>query len=317
MTPGYFAAFFTVCCWTAGTFVFTQASRLESPATVNRIRLVLAWIWLSLLVIISQGFLPQHLFSFPSVEQYLWFGLSGIVGLSIGDHFSFTAFKILGSRRATIFNCFAPAAALLAGMLMLDEMLSVMGLVGMAIAIGGVMLLSLSRHEKAQVQQEGHGSFSTGIFAGFMSAVCQGVGLVLAKKGFVQTSDFVITAIHATWIRMLMAALSIYAFSVFTTPVVKEFVSVLKKPTHLKPIVLGSIFGPTLGVSSSLYAASVLNVSVAQTIFALVPVVVLMVSFLFYREKLRLISVLAALVSIAGVLVLVWQDTLYRMLFTS
>jgi drug/metabolite transporter (DMT)-like permease len=72
----------------------------------------------------------------------------------------------------------------------------------------------------------------------------------------------------------------------------------------------GTIFGPVIGVSLSMYAVSLLHdkPSVAQTIFSLLPVVVLPLSWLFYRERITLKSILGALVAIAGVIILIWRD---------
>jgi drug/metabolite transporter (DMT)-like permease len=54
--------------------------------------------------------------------------------------------------------------------------------------------------------------------------------------------------------------------------------------------------------------------SVAQTIFSLVPVFVLPLSYLFYSEKITLKSIIGALIAITGVIVLIWRDDI-RTLF--
>ena len=72
--------------------------------------------------------------------------------------------------------------------------------------------------------------------------------------------------------------------------------------------VMGTIFGPVVGVSFSLYAVSLIDASVAQTIFSLVPVCVLLLGYMVYREKLTVMSVLSAIVAIAGVIVLIWRE---------
>ena len=89
------------------------------------------------------------------------------------------------------------------------------------------------------------------------------------------------------------------------------------KNNGIKYTIAGTIFGPVIGVSLSMSAISLLNnkPSVAQTIFSLVPVVVLPLSFLFYREKITLKSVLGALIAIAGVLILIWREELLQVYF--
>ena len=72
----------------------------------------------------------MELFTLPSMEQWVWLGISGIIGLSIGDYFAFSAFKILGSSRTSLFSIFAPGAALIFGYFMLDENINAIGLTG-------------------------------------------------------------------------------------------------------------------------------------------------------------------------------------------
>ncbi len=305
---GYLAAGITLICWTVGTFAFTQASRLADPASVNRVRLLLAWIALSFLVCIINQISFFEIFRLVNKEQYFWFGLSGFVGLTLGDYFAFTGFKILGGRRASLFVCFAPGAALIAGMILIDEQLSGIGIVGMAISLAGIVMLSLSRNEKSAVHHEGHGNFYKGILFAALGAVGQGVGLVLAKKGFQVTGE-PINAIHATWIRMLCASFFVYLIGAFKLNVWTEFKSITLNKKKLYPILLGTLFGPVIGVSFSMLAATHIEASVAQTIFSLLPVSVLIAAVLFFKEKVHALSYLAVLVSIIGVMILVWRDS--------
>ncbi len=115
MNTGILAAFGTLACWTIGTFAFTLASQRSNPAAVNRVRLVLASLLLAVVSVLIFGVPFQQLVSGPSINQWFWLGLSGIVGLTLGDYFAFTAYRILGSSKTSLFSTFAPVAALLLG----------------------------------------------------------------------------------------------------------------------------------------------------------------------------------------------------------
>ena len=251
-TLGILACLFTVLCWTVGTFAFTRASRILDPSTVNRVRLLYALIILTLITSIAEGFSPLQLILKPSADQFLWFGLSGLIGFTIGDYLYFHAFKILGGRRASVFISIAPAAALLSGMILLGEHLSFIGIVGMAISICGILMLSLSRTEKQEVLEEGHGLFVQGIVYAVLGSVCQGVGLVLSKKGFTMLPHE-IGALHATWIRLAAATLSAYTVGIFRINIVDEFKRVTFVAKNFEPVITGTIVGPVLGVTFSLF----------------------------------------------------------------
>lgn len=308
-TIGYLAATTTLVSWTIGTFAFTHASKLANPASVNRVRLLYAFLILSVLVSIVSGISPLELFTQPNRLQYFWFGLSGFVGLTLGDFFAFTAYGILGSRRTSLFSCFAPGAALLGAMMLIGEKIGWLGIFGMSISVGGIMLLVLSRKEQIQVQKEGSNQFVKGILFGALGAICQGLGLVMAKKGF-SYSDSGFSPLYATWIRMFAASVFVYLIGAFKVNLITEFKTISFHPAKLKPVLLGTLFGPVIGVSFSLLAATHLEASVAQTVFSLLPVTVLIASVIFFREKVPLLSYLAVLISILGVIILVWRDDL-------
>ncbi|MFN4082006.1 MAG: DMT family transporter [Bacteroidia bacterium] len=301
---GYLSAFITVISWTIGSIWFTRASRLINPSSVNRVRLLYAFLLLGVLVCVIMQLTPLQLFTSVTQNQYFWFSLSGLVGLSIGDYYTFNAFKILGPRRTTLFNCFAPGAALLAGYIIVNENIGFVALLGMLISISGILLITLSRTEKNQVLQEGYGSYANGVFAGVMSALCQGVGLVLAKKGFSVEPNSQISAIHATWIRMFSAVIFSYGIGFFKTNLFEEFKMITFNKKFIKPVIIGTTFGPVIGVSLSLVAARNIPVSIAQTILSMVPVSVTITGILFYKEKISTAGFLALLLSIIGVLLL-------------
>jgi drug/metabolite transporter (DMT)-like permease len=73
-------------------------------------------------------------------------------------------------------------------------------------------------------------------------------------------------------------------------------------------LLLGTFFGPVLGVSFSLLAIQYLEVAAAQTIFALLPIVVLPINFFYYKEKITIQAVFACLIAVLGVFILIWRN---------
>ena len=71
---------------------------------------------------------------------------------------------------------------------------------------------------------------------------------------------------------------------------------------------MGTFFGPVIGVSLSLFTVSILDASVAQTIFSLVPVVTLIISVFITKERISSKAVAGVIVAVSGVLVLVWRN---------
>lgn len=311
MSTGLIAAFGTLFCWTAGTMIFTIASQRTDPAALNRVRLVYATILLSLIVITLFKVPLKELFLLPTWEEWFWLGLSGIIGLTLGDFFAFSAFRILGSSRTSLFSPFAPVAALLLGMLMLNETINLFGGIGMLISIGGIFWF-VQTTRKSNQEEIPQKQLLQGIGFAILGALGQGMGLVCAKKGLniTHVSGNDINPVHATWIRMFIGALAAYSLALFKRNVWNEFKTITGNAFTFTPTIMGTLFGPVAGVSLSLFAASQIPVGIAQTIFSLLPLTVMFAAIVSGREKLNVPTVIAALICLLGVVVLVWRDDL-------
>ena len=311
MNTGILAAFGTLLCWTIGTFAFTIASQRANPAAVNRVRLVFAALLLMLVVVVFYQISIVSIFTTPTLTQWFWLGLSGVIGLTLGDYFAFTAYSILGSSKTSLFSTFAPVAALLLGIFMLNETINIFGIIGMSISTSGIIWFVLATQKEA-VQQHNKQLILKGIAFAILGAVGQGLGLVCAKKGLMLPTNNgePISAVHATWIRMSVGAIIAYVSVLFRANIVAEFKSITTNAYKLKPLLLGTLFGPVIGVSLSLLAATHLPVGLAQTIFSLLPITVMLAAVFAKREQVNFTALIAACICILGVLVLVWRDEL-------
>src|SRR4030042_746705 len=108
MTPvwGELAALATSVLWSGTSTFFTLGSRKVGALVVNRARLLIA---LALLLLTRTLLLggPLPLDAEPS--RWFWLGLSGIVGLTIGDALLFQAFVWIGARLSMLILSSVPA----------------------------------------------------------------------------------------------------------------------------------------------------------------------------------------------------------------
>ncbi len=312
-TLGLSAAFTTVACWTVGTLSFTKASKIAEPLSVNRVRLLYATILLSLTLIFIFQISPLQLFRSVTPMHWFWLGISGIIGLTIGDFFWFTAFRLIGGSKTSLFNPIAPIAAFMLGIFILDENMNWIGIMGMSISIGGILwFIRSNQHDTLNPVKKEHAA--KGMLFAALGAICQGLGLVCAKKGLILAGQYDIPPMHATWVRMSIATLTTYSIGVFRSDLVKEFKHITFSKAVLKPVLLGTFFGPVIGVTMSMVAAKNMEVSFAQTILSLLPISVMLTAFISGKEKVQFISFIAALISISGVIVLAWKNEILAFL---
>ncbi|MEO5572253.1 MAG: DMT family transporter [Bacteroidia bacterium] len=313
---GILFALCTTLSWSVGIFPFTEAARRLGSNTLNHFRLLLAMVLLAVTASIIDPGNFIHIFSGGYAVSWMWLSLSGIVGLTIGDYFVFKAFAIFGARIGSVLTTLAPAAALLVGSLLLSENINVTGIIGMAITIAGVIGISFGRKERNAIPDHGHGTKFTGIIMGILGAACQGVGLVLSKKGMMDASAAIyIAPVTATFMRITSATVILFLFSLVQGSTKEVLAPVFaNRQQGIKYAVAGTICGPFLGVTFSLAAIRYIDASVAQTIFSLVPAGALLISFLFYKEKITLQSLTGVIVALSGVLILIWRDYLQQLL---
>ncbi len=305
---GELIALVTTLCWSLGIFPFTEAAKRIGTAPVNQYRLLLAWVLISIILFFTNSLNLVDLFENPHLYHYVFLGASGIIGFTIGDYCSFRSFTILGPKLGSLYTTFAPGAALSMGFLVLGEKINLIGILGIAVTIGGVIWLTLSKKDTAAAEEAGFKRDRTGIILGIIGALCQGTGLVLSKYGMDYYADKLPT-MHAVWIRLLFAFIAAFLVSLFAKKLISNSKPILANKNNALPyMVLGTILGPICGVSCSLLAIQKIEVAVAQTIFALLPIVVLPVNLLVYKEKITLQSVFACLIAILGVVILIWRN---------
>lgn len=306
MLLGFLAATGTLLSWSVGTYAFLRASRIIDPGLLNRARLLLA-VWVTLaLGSITAGIWPWSLVISTPMQSWIWLGLSGVVGLSIGDLFGFTSLRILGARRQSVIGTLAPAAAAGAALFLLDEHISLIDITGITITLLGVIVATYSPEEQHDVALEGYGTFTAGVLLAVGGAVCQGVGLVLAKKGMMSADNQpLIAPFHATFVRMCIGFAATYLLDIIRRARHIPLRQAFAESSSRNAMFLGVVSGPVIGVTLSLLAAQKLPAAIAQTIFSLVPFVVMIIARLVYREPLRMRAVVGAVISVVGVLILV------------
>ncbi len=306
---GEIIAVLTTICWSLGIFPFTEATKRIGAAPLNQYRLLLAWLIITVILVIINGISFNSLFLNPQPMQILFLGLSGIIGFSIGDYCSFTSFKLLGPKLASLYTTFAPGAALIIGYIALNQSINLIGICGICITITGVIWLTLSKKDSIEATKVGYIRNKKGIMFGIVGALCQGTGLVLSKYGmdYYQTK---LPTMHAVWLRLLFAFLAAFIVSLVAKKLVTNSKPIFTNQNNNLPFLfLGTLLGPVIGVTLSLFAIQKIEVAVAQTIFSLLPLFVLPISAIVYKEKITLPAILSCLLALIGVLILIWRNS--------
>ena len=291
---GEIAALLTSFCWTMSAVGFSNATRQFGSQVTNRLRVVLAML---ALILINTLLYAKPIPFDAGASRWGWLTVSGMIGLALGDAFLFSCYRHIGPRIGLLLLSLAPIFSALTAWLMFGETLAPLQILGIAITLGGISWVVFARGENSS---ESNHDWRKGLLFGVLAALCQAVGLVFSKQAMGQG----FSPFAATLIRMIAAVTSLWVVALFQKEAGKTVRAVIDHPVGLKWAIFGSFFGPVFGVSASLLAVQNAQVGVASTLMALPPVIMLPISYFFYKEKLNWQAVLGTLIAIGGVALL-------------
>lgn len=287
---GEFAALATAFFWTATAMFFEVASKRVGSLAVNMIRLIFAFVFLSIFTWIYRG---NPLPTDASLHAWTWLPISGLIGFVLGDYFLFRAYALISSRVSMLIMTLVPPITALIGWLWLGELMNLKELLGMFLTVSGIGMAVFNRPQNGRRIKLSYSS--KGIFFAFIGAVGQAVGLVLSKFGM---RDY--DAFAATHIR-IMAGMFGFAIIVLLFKKTRMIKLAFADRKGMIGVTGGSFFGPFLGVSFSLLAVQYTATGIASTIMAIVPVLIILPSVLIFKQKITLLEIIGAFISVFGV----------------
>lgn len=293
---GELAALATSVLWSFTSIQFTLAGRRVSSPVVNRARLVAAVLFLSLTHLVVTGQLwPLQ----AEPQRWLWLGLSGIVGLVLGDAALFQAYVLIGPRRTQLVMTSVPVITTVVAWLWWGEQLAPLQLAAMAVTIGGIAwVVAEPRHVNGVRGFAGDAdrpTYKLGLLLALGGALGQAFGLLLARQGL--GGDF--SPLSATVMRMLVAMVVIWLVTAAQGKIRRTWQR-LHDRRALLLIAGGALTGPFLGVWMSMVAVQAAPVGIASTLMALPPILLIPLSALFFGERVTVRAVVGTAVALAG-----------------
>jgi drug/metabolite transporter (DMT)-like permease len=289
---GEIAALATSFCWSLTSIQFTLAGQRIGSRVVNRTRLVLAVLYLSLAHLLLQGELwPIHAEPF----RWGWLGLSGTIGLVLGDGCLLQAFLLIGTRRAMLSMTLVPVISTLLAWSWLGEILHPAEMGAVLLTVGSIAWVVSERRQTQGVSVESKRQYALGLLLSLGGALGQALGLVTAKRGLV--GDF--PSLSATLIRMVVAMGVIWLLTLARGQVAATWQALRDKKAQLFTAV-GALTGPFVGVWFSMVAVQHAHVGIASTLMGLSPIILIPLGHWIFHEQISPRSVAGTVVALAG-----------------
>lgn len=286
----------TAFLWTLSALAWTMAGRSLGALAMNFLRIIIACGFMALYGRLVRGlWLPSD----ASLQTWTVLGLSGFVGFFLADLCFFQSLLWIGPRITLLFQSLSPPFAALITFVFLGQPLPGRGWLAMSITVLGVVWVVLERSE-SRLASRPRRHVTGGVILAVLAALGQAIGLVLSRHGMSGQYD----PVAATFIRAAGAMIGFLPL-ITLMGAWPAMAAATRNRRAMLILTLGAFVGPFAGVAMCMFAVSRCHPGVVATIIATMPVLILPFVVILFREKLSLRAVAGAMISVAGVALLV------------
>jgi drug/metabolite transporter (DMT)-like permease len=275
--------------WALAVMMFRQPIARHGAKGINLAKSLLATLLLAATTLVGGSW--HELVGAPSRELWL-LGLSGLVGITVGDTALFAAVSRIGVHRSLLLQTLAPVFTALIAFVATGEQLSAPALAGGATILVGVAMVVMP--PPGERRQQLVTAVSAGIALATLSALGQGSGVVLAKAGMATVS-----ALPATLFRLAVACAGLMV--VLGTSGIATITAIVRDRQNLRRTVPATILGTYLAMMLMMFGISLAPASIAAVLLATTPVFSLVLEAVVDRRRPTPLGIAGTIVAVAGV----------------
>ncbi|MBI5957397.1 MAG: DMT family transporter, partial [Chloroflexi bacterium] len=168
------------------------------------------------------------------------------------------------------------------------------------LAVSGVLWVVSDRTNGHHLPDSSPRAYALGLLWALGGALGQAAGYIASKQGL--EGDF--PALSGNLIRLIAATILIWAFTIFRGQARQGVDTLRQNPRAVRLILGGAIFGPFIGVWLSLVAVQNAPVGVASTLTSLMPIFLLPLGRVIFKEQITRRAVVGTVVAVIGTAVL-------------
>lgn len=292
---GIAAALATAVSWAAGAVLVTSASRRIGAFSMNNWRVLIG----AALLLVLHATIAGHLLPDATSRQWLLLVSSGLVGVFVGDLFLFQSCLDIGPRLGLLLFNASPFFTAIIAWPLLGEKLRGLAWLGMAVTVGGTLWVLAEENTDDGGRPRHH---TRGVLFAVLAALCQSIGFVIAKPAI--TGAGALDPLAATLIRVGAAVAGFWLAS-FLRGELPRVLGDFRNRAAMLFLLGGAITGPVVGIWLSFTALKLIPAGIAATLMATMPVAILPMVVLFYRERVSWRAAVGAAIAIVGVAILV------------
>ncbi len=292
---GQLLALVTAFCFAQNSVIYRHLGRKFGSQGVAHIRM-----WLALPPVFLLTRLVEGVW-FPTgwaASTYLILLASGVIGYFLTDLLMFNAYVLLGSRESMVIMTLSPVVTAALSFIFFHEQLNLIQLSGVAVTIGGVAMMTLLDNKTTSISSE-RTNRRVGILSATLASIFQSISFLLAKAALVEGGPV------STNLMRNLGGLG--AFIIFYGLIKRNAVTHFKSLGDRRALfllLLASLAGPVLGMSSQMKAFTLAPVAVVTTITQVSPILLLLYDYVVLKRKISPASLCGTVLSIGGIAIL-------------
>lgn len=281
-------AFITAIGWALSSTIFEVVTKRVDTISINVLRLIFGIFFLGIITFFTKGiFLPLD----SNIHNWTFLGISGIIGLFLGDMFLYQSYFLIGARLSMLFLTLTPLIVGFFGFFFLGEKLTILQVIAMFVTCIGILIVVVKPKEKNITEKK---LTPKGILFIILAVIFEALGNIFTKIG-----AYSYDAASSTQIRMI-CALILFLFYLTFTKKWGKVIKTAKDTQALLLIILGTIV-LTVGITFLVAAFNMINTGVASTISSMSPVIIIPISMIVFKEKVTFREILGAIISVLGI----------------
>ena len=278
---------------------FNIAEKKISTFAVNFLKTIAALISAVIIRLVLTGKMGLHGID---PEAWICFSISGIMGFVIGDYFHFYSFLFLPYRVSMmVFNCGSIVTALAAWGLY-GQVLQLADWLGIGLISIGLCTVLLTRKNQSEEKAETKKMWK-GIFFAAMGMLGQASGALFSNRGMRIIEGTGVSALDASLIRIVAGIIVLMVLLLIQKKKVEVY-GALKYSRELILTGIGGISGCAVGTTLTLQSIRYIPVGISTAIASISPVLILLATILFSREKIKLTEIIGTFICVAGIVAL-------------
>ena len=289
--------------WSITVTILKPVTQNISPFLINPIKNSIGFILFFILFIsTSTPLWYSHLYNY----EYAIILISGALGMVLGDTIFIYALNKIGANRVAIVDSFSPVVIHIYSIILLsNQELSIMQISGFFITIAGLLILTYENdYDDIDYKTK---RFGIALVLGAMA--CTGGGVVFLKTVLERIAepglDGIKLNLWVTAFRLIPGVVLswiIFSFQKDRYQLLKP----LKDKNNYRPLIIASILGPFLALGCWILGyAFISKPSVASIIGQTSVIFIVILSWLFLKEKITRLRILSTIFVFIGVILVI------------